>query len=41
MAELERLKADEKRYKAFAELQSMTKTALEKALNSLKEIGED
>jgi hypothetical protein len=41
MAELERLKADEKTYKVFSELQATTKTALEKALLALKEVGKD
>jgi len=41
MAELERLKADGKHYEAFAKLQASTKTALENAMNSLKQIGEN
>ena len=38
MAEMERLKADEKTFKAFATLKGTTKTALEKAYNAVKEI---
>jgi hypothetical protein len=38
MAEMERLKADEKMYKAFATVQAKTKSALQKALDSLNEI---
>lgn len=41
MAEMERLKADEKTYKAFATLQGTTKMALEKALKSLKDMEND
>ena len=37
MAEMERLKADEKTFKAFATLKATTKVALEKAYNSVKE----
>ena len=38
MAKLERLKADEITFKAFANLQAKTKKALEKAFNSVKGI---
>lgn len=41
MAEMERMKADEKTFKAFASLEVTTKKALEKALNSLKELDKD
>jgi hypothetical protein len=41
MAEMERLMADEKMFKAFASLQARTKKALGKALNSLKEVEQD
>ena len=37
MAKMERLKADEKTFKAFATLKATTKVALEKAYNSVKE----
>jgi hypothetical protein len=37
MAEMERLKADEKTFKAFLTLRAKTKVALEKAYNSVKE----
>ena len=37
MAEMERLKADEKTFKAFLTLKAKTKVALEKAYNSVKE----
>jgi hypothetical protein len=40
MAEMERLKADEKTYKAFATLEATTKKALEKAFNEVKEMEE-
>jgi hypothetical protein len=38
MAEMEKLKADEKMFKAFATLKATTKDALEKAYNAVKEI---
>ncbi|KAF8809687.1 hypothetical protein BYT27DRAFT_7254402 [Phlegmacium glaucopus] len=37
MAELERLKSDEKMHKAFANLQVLTEQALERAYNSIKQ----
>ena len=37
MAKMERLKADEKTFKAFATFKATTKVALEKAYNSVKE----
>jgi hypothetical protein len=37
MAEMERLKADEKNFKAFITLKATTKMALEKAYYSVKE----
>jgi hypothetical protein len=36
MAEMERLKADEKSFKAFATLRDTTKDALEKAYDAVK-----
>jgi hypothetical protein len=38
MAEMERLKADEKTYKAFATLHATSKMALEKAYLSVKKV---
>jgi hypothetical protein len=38
MAEVERLKADEKLHKAFANVQISTQQALERAYNSIREI---
>lgn len=38
MAEMERLKADEKTYKGFATLQENTKKALENAFNAVKDL---
>jgi hypothetical protein len=38
MAEMERLKADEKGFKAFVSLQARTKKALEKAYSSVRNI---
>jgi hypothetical protein len=38
MAEIERLNADEKTFKAFATLQATTKKALEKAFNAVKDV---
>jgi hypothetical protein len=37
MAEMERLKADEKAFKAFSNLQGTTKVALERAYHSVVE----
>jgi hypothetical protein len=41
MAEMERLKADEKSFKAFATLEATTKKALGKALDSLKQVEQE
>jgi hypothetical protein len=38
MAEMERIKADEKTYKAFATLKATTNNALKKAYKSVKEV---
>jgi hypothetical protein len=38
MAEMEKLKADEKMFKAFATLQAKTKKALETAFNSVNDL---
>lgn len=38
MAEMERLKADEKTYKGFTTLQENTKKALENAFNAVKDL---
>jgi hypothetical protein len=38
MAEMERLKADENSYRAFATLKATTKDALDKAYNAAKNI---
>ena len=38
MAEVERLKADEKLHKVFANIQISTQQALERAYNSIREI---
>ena len=40
MAELERMKADERMYKCFATLQGLIKKALEKAYKSISEMKE-
>lgn len=40
MADMERLKADEQMFKAFATLEATTRNAIEKAINAVKEIEE-
>jgi hypothetical protein len=40
MAELEKLKADERMYKAFASLQASTQMALQKAYKSVRDMKE-
>ena len=41
MAEMERLKADEQIFKAFATLKATAKNALEKAYNAVKKNGDN
>jgi hypothetical protein len=41
MAEMERLKADERMFKSFSTIQCSTKNALENAFNSFKDINKE